>query len=120
MWQFLSVGLGGFLGAAARYGVSRLPLKGGGFPTTTLLVNVAGALLIGMLVAWAGKDGRLSPGWLLFLQTGFCGGFTAFSTFSLEAVRLFQTGRTSLALLYMAVSLLLCLAGVVAGQMLVK
>ena len=92
MSQFLSVGLGGFLGAVARYGVSCLPLKNNcGFPISTLLVNVAGAFLIGLLAAWAGKAGHLSPGWVLFLQTGFCGGFTTFSTFRLQVLFSFSS-----------------------------
>ena len=98
----LFVGLGGAVGAVGRYGLS-------------LLTNLIGAVLIGFVVGLAGRE-RLSSGWTLFWKTGVCGGFTTFSTFSLESVTLLQRGRTGLALAYMALSAGLCLAGVLAGQ----
>ncbi|MEI3140585.1 MAG: fluoride efflux transporter CrcB [Lawsonibacter sp.] len=110
----LFVGLGGAVGAVGRYGLSLLPFRGD-FPLLTLVTNLLGAILIGFVAGLAGRE-KLSASWTLFWKTGVCGGFTTFSTFSLESVTLLQRGRTGLALAYMALSAGLCLAGVLAGQ----
>ena len=81
-----------------------------GFPFATLTVNVIGSLLIGGLVS-AGTSG----GWYLLAVIGFCGGFTTFSTFSLECVTLLRSGNWGLGITYIAVSLLLSIAAVIAG-----
>ena len=86
MKALLLVGAGGFAGSALRYLISRLMLPwvvSSGFPFSTLTVNVAGSLLIGALMGLG-----LSDGWALLCIVGFCGGFTTFSTFSLETVTL--------------------------------
>lgn len=111
------VGIGGFLGAACRYLLGLLPWPGG-FPWGTLWVNVAGAFAIGVLSALASQG--LSASWLLLGQTGFCGGFTTFSAFSLDTARLLDEGRLAVALGYACASLLLCLAGVYLGRSLGK
>lgn len=111
--KFLMVGLGGALGAMLRYAVSCIPYKGP-FPVLTLITNVTGAVLIGFIVAMAGAK-NLSANSVLFLKTGVCGGYTTFSTFSLEAYQLFQNGRTDLALVYVIFSVAGCLAGVWLG-----
>ena len=85
MRQILLVGLGGGVGAVCRYVLSLLPVNEK-FPCSTLLVNLAGAVLIGFLAGCAGRIPRLAPELRLLLQTGFCGGFTTFSTFSLETI----------------------------------
>ena len=86
LYNCLAVGAGGALGAVARYLVGLVPLlHRGAFPLPTLLINLVGAVAIG-LVAAAGGRTALSPTALLFLQVGLCGGFTTFSTFSLEAL----------------------------------
>ncbi len=113
---FLLVGLGGALGAMARYGISLLPLRTE-FPLLTLVTNFLGAVLIGFLAAWATGAPGVCEGTLLFWKTGVCGGFTTFSTFSLEAVRLLEAKKTALALGYLGASVLLCLAGVWLGQL---
>ena len=88
----LFVGLGGSLGAMARYGVGlALPARGG-FPLATLLVNFLGSFLIGILAGLAERN-RMNDALSLFLKTGVCGGVTTFSTFSLETVELFRGGR---------------------------
>ena len=87
---FLYVALGGACGAAARYAVSLLPLRAV-FPVLTLATNFLGALLMGVIVGMAGD--RLSPGQTLFWKAGVCGGFTTFSTFSLETLTLLESGR---------------------------
>ena len=79
----LAVGAGGALGAVCRYGMSLLPvLQRGAFPLPTLLTNLLGAILIGLVVGAGQRWANLSPTLLLFLRVGVCGGFTTFSTFS--------------------------------------
>lgn len=114
MQGLLLVGAGGALGAMGRYGISQLPWKGA-FPLWTLCVNFLGAVAIGLLSGlFAGK--LLGERGKLFWQTGVCGGFTTFSTFSLEAVELFQQGRPALAGLYVLLGVALCVGGVLLGQ----
>ena len=118
MQGLLLVGAGGALGAMGRYGISQLPWKGA-FPLWTLCVNFLGAVAIGLLSGlFAGK--LLGERGKLFCQTGVCGGFTTFSTFSLEAVTLFQNGRYLLGGAYVLLSVALCVAGVLLGQCLAR
>lgn len=118
MQGLLLVGAGGALGAMGRYGISQLPWKGA-FPLWTLCVNFLGAVAIGLLSGlFAGK--LLGERGKLFWQTGVCGGFTTFSTFSLEAVTLFQNGRYLLGGAYVLLSVALCVAGVLLGQCLAR
>ena len=112
--SLLAVGMGGALGAIGRYGLSLLPLRGE-FPLLTLITNLLGAVLIGFIAGWAGR-GQLSPGWALFWKTGVCGGFTTFSTFSLESLSLLEKGRWLLGGSYMVLSVVLCLLGVALGE----
>ena len=112
--SLLAVGMGGALGAIGRYGLSLLPLRGE-FPLLTLITNLLGAVLIGFIAGWAGR-GRLSDHWTLFWKTGVCGGFTTFSTFSLETLTLLEKGKWLLGGSYMVLSVVLCLLGVALGQ----
>ena len=116
--NLIFVALGGALGASARYGLSLLPAKGD-FPVLTLFTNLLGALLIGLVVGLAGQAGW-SQGRLLFWKTGVCGGFTTFSTFSLESLTLLQKGKPGPAGLYILLSVAGCLAGVALGQALAR
>lgn len=116
MSGFVAVGLGGALGAMGRYGISLLPLKSA-FPWLTLLTNVLGALVIGVVVGVT-ADNAASPNTVLFWKTGVCGGFTTFSTFSLETLRLLEGGQTGAGLLYAGASVVLCVAGVYIGELL--
>ena len=112
------VGLGGAAGSICRYLLGLLPLKPvSGFPAITLCINIAGAFALGLIGALAGKYAKLNPQMLLFLRVGVCGGFTTFSTFSVETAGLLQSG---LAMLYTALSLLLGVTVVLLGQRLVR
>lgn len=107
------VGLGGFAGSVLRYLISRMMLPcvvATDFPFSTLTVNVVGSLLIGGLFSCGA-----SSGWYLLCVTGFCGGFTTFSTFSLEVVTLLKTGNYGPALLYVMLSLVLSVLAVWIG-----
>ena len=114
MGNLLLVGAGGALGAMGRYGLSLLPFRGE-FPLLTLVTNLLGAVLIGLIAGWAGR-GRLSEHWTLFWKTGVCGGFTTFSTISLETQTLLEKGRWLLGGGYIVLSVALCLLGVALGQ----
>ena len=117
----LLVGAGGMLGTIGRYLLGLLPIKTqGGFPIITLAINLIGAFCIGLIVAFSGRSGNTSPQLLLFLKVGICGGFTTFSTFSLEAVQLLQNGKFVAAFSYMILSVALCVAAVACAQAIVK
>lgn len=110
--NLLHVVLGGGIGAGLRYltNVGALRLFGPGFPVATLVVNVLGSFLMGLLVELLAQKGgqRLAP----FLMTGVLGGFTTFSAFSLDTMTLWQRGETVLALVYVGMSVVLSLAAI--------
>lgn len=108
------VALGGALGAVCRYGISRLPIEAN-FPIATFITNLIGAFVIGFIAGVSEKN-NVSEKMVLFLKTGFCGGFTTFSTFSLETVTLLNDGKYLTGGAYMALSLILCVAGASFGQ----
>lgn len=116
----LQVAAGGALGAMARYltGLAALRLVGGSFPWGTLVVNVAGSFLIGVLFAALEARGamRLAP----FLLTGVLGGFTTFSAFSLDTAALVGRGALFPAAAYVVASVTLSLAAVTAGLALAR
>ena len=110
--QCFWVALGGALGAVSRYLCGMLPfLQRGIFPLPTLLINLAGAFLIGLIAQVAAQRGAQSSSAVLFLKVGL-----SFSTFSLETVTLLSNGKSGLAAAYVALSVVLCLLGVVLGQ----
>lgn len=113
MTGFLFVGLGGAAGAMLRYAISLIPYRGS-FPILTLITNVAGAILIGYITGVAVQK-QVPNHWLLFWKTGVCGGFTTFSTFSLETYTLSMEGRYNQAGLYAVLSVGLCLVGIFLG-----
>ena len=114
MSQALVVALGGALGSLARWRVGlALAAAPGGTPWGTLVVNVAGSLFLGLVLAsWPAERPGL---WRLFLGVGVCGGFTTFSTFSAELVQLAARGHVVRAAGYAAASLALGVAAVAAG-----
>ncbi len=123
MLKVLLVGLGGGLGALARYGLSswvQAWAGGAAFPYGTLAVNGLGCFGIGALGHLAETRGLLTPEARLLLITGFLGGFTTFSTFGSETLGLARGGTYALALGYVAAHLLLGLGAVWAGQALAQ
>jgi CrcB protein len=118
MMAYVWVAIGSGLGGAGRYACSRLMAAwlGAGFPWGTLLVNVAGSLLIGLVAGLAGPGGRIGPDLRLFLTVGLCGGFTTFSAFSFETMELLRERHMAAAGANIALSVLLCLAGVWLGM----
>lgn len=122
MLNFLLVALGGAAGSMLRYatGLGATRLLGPGFPWGTLIVNVAGSFVIGLFVEAIARRFDASEPARLLLVTGFLGGFTTFSSFSLDAAALIERGQAGLALLYMGGSVILSLAAVFAGLALAR
>ncbi|GGB58247.1 putative fluoride ion transporter CrcB [Roseibium aquae] len=121
--HLLLVMLGGGLGAGARYLVSAATLRvfGPGFPVGTLAVNVIGSLLMGILIGWLVRhDASHASTLRSFLATGVLGGFTTFSAFSLDTAVLWERGEITLAMIYIAVSVLLSITAVFAGLALMR
>ena len=116
--NFMSVALGGALGAVARYAISLIPVKSQ-FPVLTLIMNILGAILIGFIVGITDKKQNVSSNTVLFWKTGVCGGFTTFSTFSLEAYELFEDKAYALGGIYAVLSVCCCIFGVFLGKKLV-
>lgn len=114
--QVLAIALAGGAGAATRFVVDGLIVARAraALPVATLLVNVSGSLLIGLLTGAALFHG-LGPAWLVVTATGFCGGYTTFSTAMIETVRLVQSGDWRWAVANALGTLLLCLAAAAAG-----
>lgn len=117
LWVFV----GGGAGAAARYGVGLWALHhlGSAFPWSTFIVNGIGSCLMG-LVMGAITLAESSAAWRLFIATGFLGGFTTFSTFSLDAMTLVQRGELAAAAVYIGASVGVSLSAVVLGFWLVR
>lgn len=121
MINCLVVGIGGFIGAVCRYLVGLLPVEtDSGFPVKTMLINIAGSFLIGLITALAVKNKDLNEQVVLLLKVGICGGFTTFSTFAFESADLMKSGHAAVALAYVCTSIILGVLAVFAAQMLVK
>ena len=112
--------LGSALGGGARYAISGLAANhlGATFPWGTLIVNVTGSFIIGFFTTLTGPDGRMFVGTegRQFVMTGVCGGYTTFSSFSLQTLNLVSDGEIALAAGNVGVSILLCLLAVWAGH----
>lgn len=110
MKDIIIVGLGGFLGAISRYKIGGLILHhtvNHKFPFSTFFINLIGCFLIGILAGMAEKHHLINPQIKLLLITGLLGGFTTFSSFSLESIYLIKRGEFLIALLYGVSSLVL-------------
>jgi CrcB protein len=116
------VALGSAVGGVARFLIGTLIQfrAGGTFPIGTLIVNVTGSLLMGFLLRYALGNAAVSPEVRALLTTGFCGGYTTFSTFSYETIALLEEGQHQRAALYMVLSLALSLAACLAGVIIAR
>ncbi|GAB6012146.1 fluoride efflux transporter CrcB [Viscerimonas tarda] len=120
--QILIVGLGGGAGSILRYLTSVLTARyyWGNFPLATLGVNLLGCFLIGLFTGLLTSQLPISPNMKLLLVTGFCGGYTTFSTFALENLTLFQNNCPLMAILYTAISIIGGIFAVWAGISLIN
>ena len=114
MMGWIAVAVGGALGSLFRYGLSLLANQPG-LPLGTWLANVLGSFLIGLLSVWGKEKGILSPELYLLFATGVMGGFTTFSTFSLEVVSFWGDGQIFRGIVYVLVSLMVGLLSCAAG-----
>jgi CrcB protein len=117
--NFLIAGFGGFLGTLLRYAVTLL-IKPGTFPAATFLINVTGSFILGLVIGYTLKFSPAESNLRLFLATGFCGGFTTFSTFSYENVSLLKSGHYSYFFLYVAGSLVIGIFATWLGLLMMK
>lgn len=119
MWMYIWLAIGGAMGTIARYWLSGVTarLVGETFPWGTLVINVTGSFVIGFFATLTGPDGRLyipSEG-RQFVLVGLCGGYTTFSSFSLQTLNLMNDGEWVLAGANIGLSVVLCLVAVWAG-----
>jgi fluoride exporter len=119
---YLIVFFGGGLGAALRHGVNIwvARLIGTAFPYATMIENVTGSLVMGILAAYFAFKGDATQHWRLFMTTGILGGYTTFSAYSLDVALLYERGALGLAALYATASVVLSIAGLFAGLALVR
>ena len=112
--NWIAIAIGGALGAMARYGVSTLVFDASAqrFPYATLSVNVLGSFAMGFLFVIIAEKAMLPPVMRSMLMVGFLGAFTTFSTFSLDALGLWQNGHLLMALVYALGTVVLCLAAI--------
>ena len=112
------VGMGGAIGSVMRYllGVVSTHYFKGTFPLATFITNFLGCLIIGLLIGYFGKNEGLNPQLKLLLITGFCGGFTTFSTFAAENVQMLENGNYGLLFANVAGSVVLGIGGVILGM----
>jgi CrcB protein len=120
--NYLLVGVGGAIGSIARYAVTlaTVALWGESFPWGTILINVTGSFLIGWFAALTMPDGPspAGPGMRVFVMVGLCGGYTTFSSFSLQTLGLLRGGAWFPALANVVLSAVLCIVAVGAGHLL--
>src|SRR3984885_4513077 len=119
---YVIVFLGGGLGAALRHGMNIAAARafGTAFPYGTLIINVTGSILMGLIAGYFAFKGGASQHWRLFLTTGILGGYTTFSAFSLDAALLYERGETWSAALYVIGSVVLSILGLFAGLYVIR
>ena len=123
MQAFFLVGLGGAIGAMLRHGLSSLigRIWHNPFPLAILVINIIGAVAMGLTV---GTLSRITPAWQnearLFLAVGILGGFTTFSSFSLDTVSLIERGELAQAALYVGLSVVVCVLGLYLGLLVTR
>ena len=123
LWKnIILVGLGGGAGSIARFLCQRFIYEWypHPFPLGTFLVNIFGCFLIGLFYAVAEKGNLLTPEWRILLTTGFCGGFTTFSTFAYENLNLLKNGDITYFILYIIASVILGILATWLGIVLLK
>jgi len=122
MLTYVYIGLGAAIGGTLRYWLSNntykvLPVN---FPYGTLLVNVIGSFILGVIMFYFSDRELLNPQLRIFLTVGFCGGFTTFSTFSLETMNLFRDAQYLYGIVNVILNVLLCLLGIYLAYLITK
>jgi len=116
----VQIALGGALGALARFGTQSLAFRlfGAGFPVGTLVINVLGSFVMGLAAVWLTE--RTGARYAPLVMVGFLGAYTTFSTYALDALRLFERGAGTAALAYVLGSVVLSIAACLAGLVLAR
>jgi len=122
MKEVLLVFIGGGLGSMVRYGLSRAInyITVSTFPVATLFINILACFVLGLFLSYLDLKNSTNPSLRLLVATGFCGGFSTFSTFSYETLSLLRSGQATLALANIFLSVILCLAATLSGLLLAK
>lgn len=122
MMGYLIVFFGGGLGATLRHGLNILAARlfGTAFPYGTLIINILGSFVMGVVVEYFALKSGLPQRWRLFLTTGILGGFTTFSAFSLEAALLYERGELAAAAIYVVASVTLAIGALFVGLAIVR
>jgi fluoride exporter len=120
MDTILMIGTGAFIGANLRYLISTLmtAYAGNTFPWGTLIINFSGSVVLAIFTGWLAQHTNIDPRLRLLVAVGFCGGYTTFSSFSVEAVALMQAGNITGAAAYIIGTNLVCIVGAIFGLML--
>ena len=122
MRDFVIVSVGAIVGANARWVISRYAarLLGPVFPYGTLIINIAGSLIVGFFIIWTSERVLVDPRWRLLIVVGFCGAFTTFSSYAFETMAYFEQGQWALMVANVLSNNLLCLGAVLAGMVLAR
>ena len=112
--------LGGGLGSVFRFLISKIDILEKSFPYGTLFVNILGSLILGLIMGSYLKNTNINPNYIIFFGTGFCGGFTTFSTFSDQSLRMLNEGNLITFFSYIALSLFLGIFAVFLGYFISK
>ncbi|MDY2986608.1 MAG: fluoride efflux transporter CrcB [Peptoniphilus sp.] len=120
MFDCLIVGLGGFIGSVLRYLIGLIGIDKTQLPIKTLIINIVGSFVIGLVVAIGLKNKDLDYRWILFLRVGICGGFTTFSSFAFENFQLFNQGEFIIGISYISLSVVISILAIVLSQYLVR
>ena len=122
MRDFVIVSIGAIVGANARWVISRYAarLLGPVFPYGTLIINIAGSLIVGFFIIWTTERVLVDPRWRLLIVVGFCGAFSTFSSYAFETMAYFEQGQWALMVANVLSNNLLCLGAVLAGMVLAR
>lgn len=122
MKDFLAISAAAIVGANLRYLLSRVTVDKLGpiFPFGTLLINVAGSVIVGFFVVWSSERVLIDPRWRVLVVVGFCGSFTTFSSYAFETMAYFEHGQWGLMCLNILSNNVLCLCGALAGMALAR
>ncbi len=121
MQTFFLISIGAIVGANLRYAVAQWIAKfSPSFPGGTLIINITGSFLIALFLTWTSERVLADPRWRLLIAVGFCGGYTTYSSFAYETIRLLEQGQWTAFVANILLTNVLCLAAVLAGSALAR